>query len=83
MYGFNYRQGDHSSLEYSCLLTDSIQHDLNGPAFRHFDDIMSKAIKSITDLLDVTSSYDIRHIALTVMFAYLQGYPIFALKILG
>ncbi|KAF8522278.1 hypothetical protein BU17DRAFT_44873 [Hysterangium stoloniferum] len=66
-----------------CMNLVIAKHDLNGPPLKHLDDVISKAIKNITDLLDATSSYDIRHLSLTVMFAYLQGYPAFALKILG
>lgn len=44
---------------------------------------MCRAVKSVTDLITHDISYDIRHLCLAVMLAFMQGYPVLALKILG
>jgi hypothetical protein len=44
---------------------------------------MCRAVKTITDLIILDASYDVRHLCLAVMLAFMQGYPTLALKILG
>lgn len=44
---------------------------------------MCRAVKSITDLIKLDISYDIRHLCLAVMLAFMHAYPVLSLKILG
>ncbi|KAF8590616.1 hypothetical protein K439DRAFT_1382139 [Ramaria rubella] len=78
------------TLPYSALrgLLESMlliiaKHELNSPSLNHLDELMCKAIKTVSELVTWECSYDIRHLCLAVMLAFLQGYPVLALKILG
>ena len=44
---------------------------------------MCRSVKTVTDLITIDTIYDIRHLCLGVMLAFMQSYPTLALKILG
>jgi len=84
IHALNHHQGSSYSL-FSDTTYDRInpQHELNSPSLKHLDEVICKSVKAVTDLVALDSSYDIRHLCLAVMHAFMQGYPILALRILG